>query len=502
MTTFCTPLNNVSTTLGAAYTSGGTSLVVASGQGALFGSPSPSAPVRVTVVALSALDSSGRISDRTKVAVFKATGRTADTLTGLTLDEGTAQNFAINDVVAVVNTAKTESDQHTAINALETTVATLAVDSTVVHNTGTETVAGAKTFSTAPVLASLTGILKASTGVLSAAAAGTDYLSPSGDGSALTSLNASALASGTVAVGRGGTGVTSTPANGQLLIGNGTGYTVANLTAGANITITNGGGSITIAGAGGLTVGNAVSGGGANRVLFENASQNLATDSGLTYSSSVLTAPGVVASSGGLKVDGMVNGGNGGEINFTSPWFPTARISTAYTGGALLAFDHLGTGNTGYWRWRNGTNAGSTRMTLDATGNLTIAGGLSQSGVGTFTAGVKVEGMVSGGNGGEINFSSPFFPTARISTLYAGGALLAFDHLGTGNTGRWRWRNGTNGGSLVMELGTEGLTVYGQLTLSTAVADSAAPNDTLFKGSDHGNKLCWKDSAGTVHVLY
>jgi hypothetical protein len=51
---------------------------------------------------------------------------------------------------------------------------------------------------------------------------------------------------GQLAVGRGGTGVSTTPTNGQLLIGNGTGYTVANLTAGTNISITNSAGGITI----------------------------------------------------------------------------------------------------------------------------------------------------------------------------------------------------------------------------------------------------------------
>lgn len=49
-----------------------------------------------------------------------------------------------------------------------------------------------------------------------------------------------------VPVSLGGTGSTTVPANGRLLIGNGTGYTVANLTAGNNVTITNGAGSITI----------------------------------------------------------------------------------------------------------------------------------------------------------------------------------------------------------------------------------------------------------------
>jgi hypothetical protein len=43
----------------------------------------------------------------------------------------------------------------------------------------------------------------------------------------------------------------STPTNGQLLIGNGTGFSYANLTAGSNVTITNSSGGITIASTGG-----------------------------------------------------------------------------------------------------------------------------------------------------------------------------------------------------------------------------------------------------------
>ncbi len=53
--------------------------------------------------------------------------------------------------------------------------------------------------------------------------------------------------SGTLPIANGGTNVTTVPTNGQLLIGNGTGYTVASLTAGSNVTITPGVGSITIA---------------------------------------------------------------------------------------------------------------------------------------------------------------------------------------------------------------------------------------------------------------
>ena len=56
-----------------------------------------------------------------------------------------------------------------------------------------------------------------------------------------------------LAVADGGTGVSTTPANGQLLIGNGTNYTVANLTAGTGVTITNSAGGISIATTGAQT---------------------------------------------------------------------------------------------------------------------------------------------------------------------------------------------------------------------------------------------------------
>jgi len=100
-----------------------------------------------------------------------------------------------------------------------------------------------------------------------------------GSGASLTSINASNLSSGTVpsaqisgsytgitgvgtltagtwnatAIGYayGGTGLTATPTNGQLDIGNGSGFTRATLTAGTGISITNGAGSISIAATGG-----------------------------------------------------------------------------------------------------------------------------------------------------------------------------------------------------------------------------------------------------------
>lgn len=65
-----------------------------------------------------------------------------------------------------------------------------------------------------------------------------------------TGLPLSTGVTGTLPVANGGTGLTSTPTNGQIDIGNGSGFTRTTLTAGSNISITNGAGSITIASSG------------------------------------------------------------------------------------------------------------------------------------------------------------------------------------------------------------------------------------------------------------
>lgn len=88
---------------------------------------------------------------------------------------------------------------------------------------------------------------------------GTAALSASGDFATASHVHSTAdITSGTLGIARGGTGATGTPSNGQILIGNGTGYTVANITAGPNVTITNGAGTIQIAASSGGGTGNLV----------------------------------------------------------------------------------------------------------------------------------------------------------------------------------------------------------------------------------------------------
>ena len=108
---------------------------------------------------------------------------------------------------------------------------------------------------------------------------------------------------GTLAVANGGTGLTTTPANGALDIGNGTGFTRTTLTAGSNITITNGAGSISIASTGG----GGTPGGSTTQVQYNNAGA-FAGSSNLTFDGTNLTSGGTVAMASSFKRNILING--------------------------------------------------------------------------------------------------------------------------------------------------------------------------------------------------
>lgn len=142
--------------------------------------------------------------------------------------------------------------------------------------------------------------------------AGTSVLSGSTLGSGVTASSLTSvgtLTSGTwnantIGYLYGGTGKTSAPANGQLLIGNGSGYTLSTLTAGSNITITESSGGITIAAAASQPVG-----GDGIAVSGSTINADLKTNGGLVFDNAELAVNlGASAITGTLAV---ADGGTG-----------------------------------------------------------------------------------------------------------------------------------------------------------------------------------------------
>lgn len=133
---------------------------------------------------------------------------------------------------------------------------------------------------------------------------------------------------GTLAVGRGGLGISTTPSNGQIPIGNGTNYTAATLTAGTGIGISNGAGSVTI------------STNGANPWVDQTTSSvTMSANTGYTINNGAslvtLTLPTSSAVGDWVEINGKSSGGwsiaqASGQQIFVSP-----SNTTSGAGGSL-----------------------------------------------------------------------------------------------------------------------------------------------------------------------
>jgi len=145
----------------------------------------------------------------------------------------------------------------------------------------------------------------------------------SGSGASITSLNASNISAGTLAVARGGTGSGTTPTNGQLLIGNGSGFTLATITQGTGITVGTGAGSTTITNAG------VTSATGTTNQITVSASTGA-----VTFSTPQSIATGSSVQFGSFGV-GTAASGTTGEIRATNnitAYYSDDRLKTKLSG--------------------------------------------------------------------------------------------------------------------------------------------------------------------------
>ena len=144
------------------------------------------------------------------------------------------------------------------------------------------------------------------------------------------------LTAGTaLAVTSGGTGTASLPANGQVLIGNGSGYVVANITPGTAIQITNSAGGITITNTGVTSLtgtANQIDVSSSTGAITLSTPQNIGTGSSPTFASLTTTA-GITTAGGAVfhtTNTALTNGAGAGAGSITNA--PAAGNPTKWIG--------------------------------------------------------------------------------------------------------------------------------------------------------------------------
>lgn len=123
---------------------------------------------------------------------------------------------------------------------------------------------------------------------------------------------------GTLAVANGGTGVTTTPTNGQLLIGNGTNYTVATLASGTGISTTTGSGTLQINNTGVTSIT-----GTANQVSTSGSTGAVTLSTPSTF-----IAPGSIASTSSLAAGTLFYEGTSASVSAAGATQGTATVLT------------------------------------------------------------------------------------------------------------------------------------------------------------------------------
>jgi hypothetical protein len=262
---------------------------------------------------------------------------------------------------------------------------------------------------------------------------------------------------GTLGVANGGTALGTTPANGQLLIGNGTGYTLATLTAGSNITITNSAGGISIASSGvstfsagttGFTPSTATSGAvtlagtlnvanGGTGLTATPTNGQIDIGNGTGFTRSTITAgTGITITNGA----GSISIANGGVTSFsagTTGFTPSTTTTGVVTLAGTLATTNGGTGLTSF---TSGGAVYATSTSALTTGTLPVTAGgtgqasaLTQYGV-VYGSSTTAMGITAAGTTGQFLLATTGAAPSWSSTIPSTAAVTSITFGTTGLT--------------------------------------------------------------------
>ena len=259
------------------------------------------------------------------------------------------------------------------------------------------------------------------------------------------------LGSGTgiIPVDSGGTGLGTIPTNGQLLIGNGSGYTLNTLGTGAGISVVNSAGTITIANTGVLSN---IAGTGIS--VSSNTGDVLISNTGvLSWSGGSTGLTPATATTGAVTLGGLLAIGYGTAT-------PTAG-AVPYGTGTAYAFTAAGTAG----QVLTSAGAGVPIWTTNASGDVSGPASSTDNAIARFdgTTGKLIQNSVTtiDDTGNASGILSQQFSNGSAVTLAAG--KMWYD----GSTGAWNL--GMGNGNITQQVGEE-LFVYGKA--SAAITDS------------------------------
>jgi len=345
-------------------------------------------------------------------------------------------------------------------------------------------------------------------------------------------------ASTAIGIASGGTGLTTTPANGALDIGNGTGFTRTTLTAGTGVTITNGSGAITInaTGTGGTvtsvaaTVPSFLSISGSpittsGTLAFGLSGTALPTTSGGTGLTS-FTANGVVYASStsalttgsALTFDGATLGVNGVSVGRGA----SAVATNTAVGASALAANTTGVGNTAMgYRAAISTTTGSYNSALgrdalynNTSGDHNLAIGYNPMDANTTGSGnTAVGNLALKSNTTASNNTAVGYQAAYTNTTGAFNTAVGRTSLKLNSTGSYNNAFGSSDGSIGSTLESNTTASYnnafgnGALALNTTGANNTAMghqalvnNTTASNNTAVGYQAAYTNTTGTESV--
>ena len=233
---------------------------------------------------------------------------------------------------------------------------------------------------------------------------------------------------GVTPVINGGTGLSTIPTNGQLLIGNGTGYTLNTLGYGAGISVTNGLGTITVANTGVLSN---IAGAGIS-VSSATGDVTIANTGVLSWSGGATGLTPAVATTGAVTLGGTLAIANGGTNGSATP----TAYGVGYGTGTAYAFTAAGT--TGQVLTAN-TGSAPTWATPATSGTVTSVSVVSANGfagtvaTATTTPAITLSTTITGllkGNGTAISAAvanTDYVPLSTVITKTADYTITGTD---------------------------------------------------------------------------